>query len=139
MLSIAAREADIVSLNVLTTRDGWLDVSTLTAEATLQKVGWVRQAAGSRFDSLELGNLILHTEVTEDRRQAAAALLESWKLPKEALNLDQVLESPAFLIGSIDQIIDDLQMRREKFGLSYFAVYEPLEALAQVVARLSGT
>jgi hypothetical protein len=53
--------------------------------------------------------------------------------------VEQVLESPNFLIGSVDQIVDDLQMRRVKYGISYYSVWEPMEPFAPVIARLSGT
>jgi hypothetical protein len=43
------------------------------------------------------------------------------------------------LIGSIDQICEDLQVRRERFGISYISVFEhSLEVLAPVIARLAG-
>ena len=44
------------------------------------------------------------------------------------------------LVGSIDQMADDLQGRREAFGISYITVPEYfMEAFAPVVERLSGT
>jgi hypothetical protein len=43
------------------------------------------------------------------------------------------------LIGSVNQIIEDLQARRERWGISYFTVFEPyMEAFAPVVAQLGG-
>jgi hypothetical protein len=36
-------------------------------------------------------------------------------------------------------MIEDLQARRERWGISYFVIHEPyLDALAPVVARLAG-
>ena len=139
MLGIAAREADIVSLNIRTTPDGWFDFTSITAEATAQKVEWVRQAAGVRFDDIELNLIILGVAVTTDRRQVAENILREWQIPEEVLSVEQVLESPNFLIGSVNQIVDDLQMRRVKFGISYYSVWEPMEPFAPVIARLSGT
>jgi probable F420-dependent oxidoreductase len=139
MLGIAAREADIVSLNIRTTPDGWFDFTSITAEATAQKVEWVRQAAGVRFDDIELNLIILGVAVTTDRRQVAENILREWQIPEEVLSVEQVLESPNFLIGSVDQIVDDLQMRRVKYGISYYSVWEPMEPFAPVIARLSGT
>jgi len=49
------------------------------------------------------------------------------------------LQAPYLLIGSIDQICDDLLARRERYGISYISVFEnSLEALAPVIARLAG-
>jgi len=46
---------------------------------------------------------------------------------------------PHCLIGTLDQISDDLQERREKYGISYISVFEEsAEVLAPVVARLTG-
>src|SRR5437016_11924644 len=47
VLSLAAREADIVGLHVKTYADGsGGDVSSTSGDATLEKLEWVRQAAG---------------------------------------------------------------------------------------------
>ena len=142
MLALAAREADIVSLNLKTTSDGGLDFSSLTAEATQQKVGWVREAAGERFEQLELNNPVLQVTVTESREAAAADFLKGWGPLGESVSPAQLLGSPHVLIGSVEQIVDDLQMRREQFGLSYITILGGArnpDAFAPVVARLAGS
>ncbi|HEU5104010.1 MAG TPA: hypothetical protein VFU22_33570 [Roseiflexaceae bacterium] len=46
---------------------------------------------------------------------------------------------PAVLIGSTDQIVEDLYRCREELGFSYFLVSDTqAEALAPIVARLAG-
>jgi probable F420-dependent oxidoreductase len=67
VLSLAAREADIVSLDIRGTADGTKDVTTVMAEAVAQMVDWVRQAAGERFGALELHGLVEDVLVTADR------------------------------------------------------------------------
>jgi hypothetical protein len=50
------------------------------------------------------------------------------------------LQAPYLLIGSIEQICDDLQARRERYGISYITVFEnSLEALVPVIEQLAGT
>jgi hypothetical protein len=50
-----------------------------------------------------------------------------------------VLESPAALIGEVEQIVEKLHQNRERFGFSYFVVgEEALEGFAPVVQRLAG-
>jgi probable F420-dependent oxidoreductase len=141
MLSLAARQADIVSLNLRTTSDGGLDFSSLTAEATLEKVGWVREAAGERFAQLELNNPVLDVTITQDREGAAARFLKGWGPLGAGINPAELLGSPHVIIGSVEQIVDDLQMRRERFGLSYITLLggtpDP-DVFAPVVARLAG-
>jgi hypothetical protein len=43
------------------------------------------------------------------------------------------------LIGTVEQMIEDLQARRERWGISYYIIFEPyLDAFAPVVAHLAG-
>jgi probable F420-dependent oxidoreductase len=139
VLGIAAREADIVSLNIRTTPGGGFDLSSLTIEAAAQKVEWIRQAAGERFADLELNLLVMVVEITDDRREAAEKIHREWEMSNDEFTVEQLLDSPSFLIGSLEQIIEQLQMLREKFGISYYSVWEPMEPFAPIVARLSGT
>ncbi|HMD81497.1 MAG TPA: TIGR03621 family F420-dependent LLM class oxidoreductase, partial [Anaerolineales bacterium] len=143
MLSIAAREANIVGINVKTTAEGGLDFSSITPEATEQKIAWVREAAGAGFRDLEL-NILTFVLVTDQRRQVAEQITREWEMPSDEASVDGMLASPTFLIGTIDQIVEDLQAHRRRFGLSYFVVGEYLQAdamerFAPVVARLAGT
>jgi hypothetical protein len=48
-------------------------------------------------------------------------------------------ESPFALVGTTDQMIDDLLARRERWGFSYIIVGgEDVESFAPVVAALAG-
>lgn len=142
MLSIAAREANIVGINVRTTAEGGLDLSSVTPEATDRKIAWVQEAAGERFQDLEL-NILVFVIVTDQRRQAAEQTLREFEMSTDEASIDGMLASPAFLFGTVEQIIEDLQSRRQRFGLSYIAVgdyiqADILERFAPVVARLAG-
>jgi len=140
MLSIAAREADIVSVAIKTTAEGTLDFATGTAQAYDQKVDWLRQAAGKRLDELELHQLVLFVKVTDDREGAAKQFAKGWNIDDSVISIPQLLEAPWVLIGSKDQIVEDLQARRERFGISYITIHEAeiMNAFAPIVARLSG-
>jgi probable F420-dependent oxidoreductase len=138
VLSFAAREADIVSVNIKTTRDGWLDLSSVSPEAAADKVAWVREAAGERFEALELNILVMKVVVTDHRRQAARESLKGWELPTDDASVDRWLDSPSVLIGTVDQIVEDLQARRQRYGFSYVTIFEPMEAFIPVVERLAG-
>jgi len=53
---------------------------------------------------------------------------------------EEVLKTPHTVIGSVDQIVEGLQERREKFGFSYVVFSgDGFEALAPVVKKLAGT
>jgi probable F420-dependent oxidoreductase len=136
ILSLAAREADIVSIGVRTRPDGNHDWRSATEEAVAAKLSWIREAAGDRFSGLELNVMIYGLAVTDDRRGAAGRTAEH----RSGLTEDEVLDSPHFLIGSVDQIGDDLRRRRERYGISYVIVPEVfVDAVAPVVERLAGT
>ena len=133
LLTLAAKEADIISIMPRSRRDGsGLEDADASAEAFTQKVAWIRDAAGNRFSSIELNTLVQAVIITDRRREAAAPLAKEY-----SMEVDQVFETPLVLIGSVDQIAESLEQRRERFGLSYITVFEKdLENLARVIDRL---
>ena len=137
MLSLAAREADIVNVN-FDLREGQVNrdlVRTGLAEATDEKLRWIREAASDRLDSIELSVTIFLANITDDRESVATVMAAGVGAePKD------ILAMPHFLIGTVDEVVDDLQRRRERYGISYVIVPgEADEAFAPVVARLAGT
>jgi probable F420-dependent oxidoreductase len=139
LLSLAAREADIVGFLPRARPDGkGQNLTDATPGALDEKISWVREAAGERFDDLELGILVAQIFTTEDREQAAQ-FIASTLAAGYNVSTEVVLQAPYLLIGSVDQICDDLVARRERYGISYISVFEnSLEALAPVIARLAG-
>jgi probable F420-dependent oxidoreductase len=137
MLSLAAREADIVSINYKLS-EGRINrklISTGLADATDEKLGWIREAAADRLSEIELSVSIFVANVTDDRDAFATAMASASGSEPRA-----VLETPHFLIGTVEQMIEDLQARRERFGISYVIVPgEVAESLAPIVERLTGT
>lgn len=135
-LSFAAREADIVGICAKALKEGGLDGADTTLEATQRKVRWVRDAAGNRDPELNI--LIYHFEITDNRQAAAARYAET--LP--GLSAEDVLASPHTLIGSPEQMAEDLLQRREELGISYIVIntgdLEHIEQFAPVVAMLTG-
>jgi probable F420-dependent oxidoreductase len=134
LLALAAREADIVSIVLRSRTDGsGLDLTDFAAASMARKVMQVQAAAGDRWTTLELSTLIQRVVVTDDRYPTAIQLGERFGLPPE-----QVLESPYILLGTVAQLCEVLQARREQYGLSYIVVFEPgMDAFAPVVARLA--
>jgi probable F420-dependent oxidoreductase len=139
LLALAAREADIVGFSGLTFRQGGAappDLSGWRAAGVDARVQLVREAAGeARYARLELNALVQLVEVTNDRRQAAEDLASRWP----QLTPDEILHSPYVLIGTIGQMVEDLQAYRDRWGISYYVVHEPyMDTFAPVVARLAG-
>lgn len=138
MLSLAAREADIIGLHFKVNDDETVDASERSEAALALKVDWIRQAAGERFDTLELNLLVSAVKVTVNRRQAAEELIRQWQLANT--EAEQLLQNPYLFIGSVDEITEQVQMLRERYSISYFVVYdEYTEEFAPVVVRLAGT
>ena len=136
VLSIAAREADIVGIN------GTLDagvigpeaVSTMTAAAVDEKVDIVAAAGAHRLDSIEMNIRTFFVKVTDDRAGMIDAVAGMFKIPAELIE-----DSPFGLIGSVDSIIESIHAARERWGFSYFIVGgENIEEIAPVVAALRG-
>jgi probable F420-dependent oxidoreductase len=145
VLTLAAREANIVGLDPIGTAQGTKDMATATGDAFAQKVAWVQAAAGERFADLEL-HVLANVVVTDQRQQAAeqvAASLGSMPatiFSNTQLSPEAVLQSPQCLIGTVNQIVETLQERRERYGISYVTVPgEAIDAFAPVVERLAGT
>jgi probable F420-dependent oxidoreductase len=129
MLRFAAREADIVSVSMLDRFAGVQDPPTFA-----EKVTWVREAAGDRFDGLDIHVNASNIAVTDDAEGALAALAERLKLTRE-----EALNTPQTLIGSIDAVAERLQWWRETTGVCYFNIQRRyLEQFAPVVAQLAG-
>jgi len=137
VLRLAAREADIVGVNFVLA-EGMVNPKvavTGSAVATVEKLAWIKDAAGSRINDIELNMTVFFTVVTEDRMAMAERIAGGFGMPA-----GDVLESPHALIGTVDQIVDDLQRRREEYGFSYIAFSgDVYEAMAPVVKRLAGT
>jgi len=137
LLTLAAQEADIVGLSGITFRRGGTepDLSGWRVAEVDARVQLVREAAGDRYDRLELNALVQRVTVTEDRRQAAEALARRWP----QLSPEELLQSPYVLIGTVNQLVEDLQARRERWGISSYIIFEPdIDAFAPVVACLAG-
>lgn len=145
VLTLAAREADIIGLDLKGTAAGMKDMATTAAARVEQQIGWIREAAGPRLSELEIQILVFGVSITEDRRQGAeqmATALARW--PSTVLtNLpgaDHILESPQFLIGTVEQIAAQLQQRRARYGISTITVSgEDIDRFSPVVALLQGT
>jgi len=133
VLSIAARDADIVGLVARNNAHG-LDWASALTPANLEKVAWVREAAGERFSQLEFSSTIF-IAVATDHLQPVAQQMGN----RLGLTAEQVPDCLQILVGSVDQMVNELQKRRELFGISCIEVTEAhMESLAPVVARLAG-
>ncbi len=138
MLQLAGQHADIVGFLTTSVASGALhdDPTERLATAVEQKIAWVREGAGCRFAEIEL-SLIPSIIVTDDREGATEQLIRErgWS----AISPEQVWAMPAVLIGTIPEIIETLQTRRERYGFSYYVIADAqLDACAPLVSTLAG-
>ena len=103
-------------------------------EETQRKLGWVREGAGDRFDTLEIEIGAYFTFVMDNPEPVLHGMAGSFGLTPE-----QMREHPHALFGSVDTVCEELERRRELHGISYVTVGDTaMDAFAPVVARLAG-
>lgn len=142
-LSLAGREADIVGLapRILPGDTPRSDPRSLTVAAAEEKVAWVREAAGDRFDRLELNIYPSTSEImVTDHALAEARTLADRLRSRTGIEITEreLLESPHIYIGTIDALVEKFRGLRERLGVSSIMV-GGLDELPQVVERLKGT
>jgi probable F420-dependent oxidoreductase len=140
-LTLAAREAQIVGLAPRISRAGGGDPSSVTFSATAEKIGWVREAAGNRFDQLELNVYPSLTGISITDQPLREATEVADRLAQRSgvrVSPEELLESPHIFIGSVDSFVEKFQRLRGELGISSIMVGEVGE-LAPVVERLAGT
>jgi probable F420-dependent oxidoreductase len=136
VLRFAGANADIVGVNA-SVHSGEIDAAAGQdglPERIDQKIAWLRDGAGDRFDDLELNAWLAFAQVTDDSAGVAGLVA-----PMFDVEPNQLLESPLTLIGSPDEINERLHERRERWGYSYHVIPgDQVRAFAPVVAALTG-
>ena len=140
MLSLAARHADIVGVNAnLRSGEIGLDaINDVMPERFDEKLEWVRDAAGDRFDQLELNLLVAATQITDGGRATTEAIEETAEM--FGMPADKVADVPMLLAGSPPEIADTLRQRRQRWGFSYMVLQgdSDLARFAAVISELDG-
>jgi probable F420-dependent oxidoreductase len=137
LLTLAAQQADIVGINpkIVGRSINSRSMSTAAAEVVDEKIGFVRDAAGDRFDEIELQLQIFKTVVTDQPDEVIGQLAGAFGLPPEV-----VATAPFFQIGTVEQITENLIAMRERWGISYIVFQnDGTVPMAPVVAKLAGT
>ncbi|MQY22169.1 TIGR03621 family F420-dependent LLM class oxidoreductase [Nocardia macrotermitis] len=132
MLAVAARYADVVAFTAgRTTVDGSLLMGT--PEELDQRVARVRELLGERAESTEFNILIQQFAAPHQR----AALLDRLTPNLPDGTHERAEEIPALLIGTPEQMADQLRERHKRYGINYFTVLEPnMDAMARVIELL---
>ncbi|MCC9185720.1 MULTISPECIES: LLM class F420-dependent oxidoreductase [Mycolicibacterium] len=134
VLQLAGRVADIAGLAGFSHNHDATEVKLTHFDATglLDRISVVRNAAGDRFDAIELNALLQFVVHTEDPSAAAAELAG----PLGA-SADLLLESPFVLLGSYERMAEELAGRQRKFGISYWTVFDAWPGRESALAHLA--
>lgn len=121
VLHLAGRVADIAGLAGFSHNHDATEVRLTHFDSTGldDRIAVVRDAAGDRFERIELNALIQFVQVTDDPAAAAAQLAARFGVTAEYL-----LDSPFVLLGSHEQMAETLVARRKRFGVSYWTVFD---------------
>jgi probable F420-dependent oxidoreductase len=134
MLRLAAREADIVALQPQFDLRGRPMLRQATEGATERKIAILREAAGPRFEKLELNVIVGDAGLVGSGRPAGESLLAASKSVASGL-----VRTPYVLYGTLGQLRDGLLRRRDRLGISYYAIPgRAMDSLGPLVSALTG-
>jgi probable F420-dependent oxidoreductase len=137
ILALAAQEAQIIGINAnLRSGDGNSPdaAQSLTPAETDKKIAWVREAAGAKFDDLELQTLVGFVHLTDNPAQILEGIAGAF-----GVSVDEARLAPPCIVGTEDDIVSSLEERRDRWQISYHVIDENFaDAFAPVVARLAG-
>lgn len=137
VLTIAAQVADTIGVNPSMAAGvvGVEAARSAVAEEYRNRMQWIKDAAGDRFDSLDLQVLTFAVQIVPNRDEVIAQIAPLFDLTPE-----MAAEMPIALIGTEEQIVEQLLQRREEYGFNDIVVHgEEIETFAPIVAKLAGT
>jgi probable F420-dependent oxidoreductase len=125
VLTIAARHADIIGLTGSRVKD--------VEDPMAERVEFVRNAAGDRFESLEL-NLAITAMPAVGESAPDLALTRRYA---PDLSDEEIMAQRSVLSGSPREMADTLSMFRDIYGVTCFTVQDNhIENFAKVIAEL---
>jgi probable F420-dependent oxidoreductase len=147
ILTLAGREADIVGLapRTMASAPGGpvvrSDPRSITIAATREKLAWVREAAGERFEALEFNVYPtgVPAMITDDAKSIAKETLQGIReRTGVGIGVDDWLASPHVFVGTVDFLVDKIRSLRADLGITSFMLGD-IDGLAPVVERLAGS
>ena len=141
VLQLAGQVADIAGLAGFShNRDATkVELTHFDATGLDNRIAIVREAAGDRFDAIELNALIQVVVHTNDREASAIELAAAFG----GISPEFVLDSPFVLLGTPEQMAETLAERQKRFGVSYWTVFDEwvgrasaMPTIAKVIALL---
>jgi probable F420-dependent oxidoreductase len=136
VLAIAARNADIIGIAGTRQAKGQPPGTfrLCTAEETDEVIRFARARAGDRAGTVEWNVLIQLVKVTGNRLAAAEKFVTE---QGEAMSAEQLLATPFVLLGTVDEIAEQIVRNRDRYGFTYYTVHAPFaEEFAPVIERV---
>ena len=125
VLTLAAQHADIIGLTGSRVRDA--------DDPLAERIEFVRNAAGGRFDPLEL-NLAITAVPAEGETMPDLTMTRRYA---SELSDDELLELTSVLSGSPREMAETLSGYRERYGVTSFTVQDNhIDNFAKVIAEL---
>ena len=104
------------------------------AAETEEKISWIRDGAGDRFDQIEIEIGAYFVGVGD----GADAQLDAMAA-RFGVAADEFASHPHAFFGSVEQVCELLLERRERFGVSYVTVAQRhLDEFGPVIAAMAG-
>jgi probable F420-dependent oxidoreductase len=133
VIGLAARHADVFQFTGLTHGEGGRPSPGGFAIADVeQRARWLSDAAGERDARIERSVLVQVTDVADDASGRIDEMAARFRTEP-----GQLAATPFVLIGSVAQVVDELERLRERIGVSHVVVREA-EGFAPVVDALRG-
>lgn len=136
LLEFGAREAEVVGLAPRISERG---ANSLSPAATDEKLGWIRAAAGDRFERLGIHAYSAYeggAEILADPRPRAREIAGRLRARRGVeISEEEVLESPQVFLGSVHQLVEKFEQMRERWSISWISL--PLQGFEPIVGRLA--
>jgi probable F420-dependent oxidoreductase len=135
ILTIAARHADVIGVAGVYQLPGEPPGTFRigTAPEADERVRFAREQAGARAADVEWNVLVQAVVPTPDRRAAAEDLVTRYP---DQMSAEEALETPYLLIGTAEQMAEQLRERRERYGFTSITVHEPYQEAFEPVVEL---
>jgi probable F420-dependent oxidoreductase len=133
VVGVAGRHADLFQFTGLThAPDGTPQPGGFAPDDVALRAVWLTEAAGDREADIERSVLVQATHVGDGADRAIGKAAE-----RLGADEDLVTSTPFLLMGSLEQIVDELGRMREAYGISHVVVRDA-EGFAPVVEALAG-
>jgi probable F420-dependent oxidoreductase len=134
LLKHAGEHADIIGLQGLgkTHPDGHQHSVKWEVAHLDQQVEQVCAGAGDRLGEIELNALVQLVDVTDDAERSLAATATEIG---DGMTVQELAAIPYVLIGTVDEIAQEILRARDRWGITYFAV-RSLDEFAPVIQRV---